>query len=86
LLSDQRDEVYNIANDQLTGSAPLGSVGLEWLGGFAADPPTANSGEVGQLVQAMAGLGGGSGAAQTLNTAALRADTSQQALLTTPHA
>ena len=54
-------EVYDIANNQLTGAAPLGAVGLDWqLGGFAADPPTDNSGDVGQLVQAMAGFGGGS--------------------------
>jgi hypothetical protein len=34
-------EVYDIANNQLTAAAPLGSVGLDWqLGGFAADPPT----------------------------------------------
>ena len=56
---------------------PDGSVGLDWqLGGFAADPPTS------QLVQAMAGFGGG--AADDLNAAALSADTSQQPLLTTP--
>src|SRR5262249_60695621 len=35
-------EVYDIANNQLTGAAPLGAVGLDWqMGGFAADPPTA---------------------------------------------
>jgi hypothetical protein len=29
------------ANNQITGAAPLGSVGLDWqLGGFAVDPPT----------------------------------------------
>jgi hypothetical protein len=39
---------------------------------------------VGQLVQAMAGLGGGSGAADGLHTVALGTDTSQQPLLTTP--
>jgi hypothetical protein len=37
-----------------------------------------------QLVQAMAGFVGGSGAADTLNTAPLGADTSQQTLLTAP--
>jgi hypothetical protein len=36
-----------------------------------------------QLVQAMAGFGGGSGAGDDLN-AGLNADTSQQPLLTTP--
>jgi hypothetical protein len=33
---------------------------------------------------AMAGFGGGSGAAENLNTVALSADASQQTLLTTP--
>src|SRR5262249_2970002 len=37
-----------------------------------------------QLVQAMAGFGGGSGAAHGLNGVALDSDTSQQPLLTTP--
>jgi hypothetical protein len=82
-------EVYDIANNQLTGAAPLGSVGLDWqLGGFAADPPTgsmgSSDGSTSQLVQAMAGFGGSSGAGESLNTAPLGADTSQQALLTTP--
>jgi hypothetical protein len=77
-------EVYDIANNQLTGAAALGSVGLDWQpGGFASDPPTAStasmdsSSQVGQLVQAMAGLGSVSGAAESLNTVALGADTSQ---------
>jgi hypothetical protein len=86
-------EVYDIANNQITGAAPLGSVGVDWqLGGFAADPPTGSMGSSddqpasnAQLVQAMAGFGGGSGAAIS-NTAPLGADTSQQQLLTTPHA
>jgi hypothetical protein len=84
-------EVYDISNNQLTGAAPLGSVGLDWqLGGFAADPPTTSmgsSGSTSQLVQAMAGVGGGSGAAVASNTVTLGADTSQQPLLTaTQHA
>jgi hypothetical protein len=81
-------EVYDIANNQLTGAASLGAVGLDWqLGGFAADPPTGSmgsSGSTSQLVQAMAGFGGGSGAGESLNTAPLSAETSQQPLLTTP--
>jgi hypothetical protein len=85
-------EVYNIANNQLIGAAALGAVGTDWqLGGFAVDPPTAPAGSMGntsdsaQLVQAMAGFGGSSGAAEGLSTAALSAtDTSQQQLLTTP--
>ena len=66
----------------------MGSVGLDWqLGGFAADPATGSMGDstqVSQLVQAMAGFGGGSGAGESSNTAPLGADTSQQTLLTTP--
>jgi hypothetical protein len=81
-------EVYDIANNQLIGAASLGSVGLDWqLGGFAADPPTGSmgsSGSTSQLVQAMAGFGGGSGAAENLSAASLGAETSQQPLLTTP--
>jgi hypothetical protein len=81
-------EVYDIANNQITGAASLGSVGLNWqLGGFASDPPTtsmASSGSTSQLVQAMAGFGGGGGAADASNTVSLGADTSQQPLLTAP--
>src|SRR5262249_58354741 len=74
-------EVYNIANNQITGAAPLGAVGLDWqLGGFAADPAAgatgSSDGSTSQLVQAMAGFGGSSGAAVGLNTAPLPADTS----------
>ena len=83
-------EVYDIANNMITSAASLGAVGLDWqLGGFAVDPPTASSAsmgdtsEVAQLVQAMAGFGGGSGAADGLDIAALDADASQQSLLTT---
>ena len=81
-------EVYDIANNQITGAAPLGTVGLDWqLGGFAADPPTASIGDssqAAQLGQAMAGFGGGRGAAEPLNTPVLNAaDTSQQAFLAT---
>jgi hypothetical protein len=81
-------EVYDIANNQLTGAASLGAVGLDWqLGGFAADPPTASTGssnQAAQLVQAMAGFGGGSGVAESLNSAPIAAETSQQPLLPTP--
>jgi hypothetical protein len=82
-------EVYNIANNQITGAALLGAVGLNWGGGrFAADPPTASAGgsdgSASQLVQAMAGFTGSSGAGESLNTAPLSADTSQQSLLTIP--
>jgi hypothetical protein len=64
---------------------------LEWqVGGIAVDPPTGSSGSMGgssqdaQLVQARAGFGGGSGAADSLNSAPLGAETSQQPLLMTP--
>jgi hypothetical protein len=82
-------QVYNIANNQITGSMPLGTVGTEWqLGGFAPSSPTGSmgisDGSTSQLVQAMAGFGGGSGTGESLNTAALSAETSQQPLLTTP--
>ena len=67
----------------------MGQVGLDWqLGGFAADPPTASmgssDGSTSQLVQAMAGFGGGSGAADGLNSGLVNADTSHQQFLTTP--
>jgi hypothetical protein len=83
-------EVYDIVNNQITTANSLGAVGLDFqVGGFAVDPPTASMGSSdsnSQLVQAMAGFGGGSGAAESLNTAPLGADTSQQPLLTTPRA
>jgi len=75
----------------LSSDSSLGQVGLDWQpGGFAADPPSGAAGGMGgssqvpQLVQAMAGFGGGSGAADGLNAAPLGPDTSQQTLLTTP--
>jgi len=82
-------EVYNITNNQITGAALLGTVGLDWqLGGFAVDPPTgsmgSSDGSTSQLVQAMAGFGGSSGAADGSNAAPLSADMSQQMLLKTP--
>jgi hypothetical protein len=82
-------EAYDIADNQIAGAGPLGSVGLEFqLGGFAADPPSAptggSDGSTSQLVQAMAGFTGSSGAGESLNTAPLGGDTSQPTLLTTP--
>jgi hypothetical protein len=82
-------EAYNITNNQITGAASLGPVGLEWqVGGFAADPAPASTGSAdstSQLVQAMAGFGGG-GAADGSNAPPLNADTSQQTFLTQPQA
>src|SRR5262245_3603685 len=65
-------QVYNIANNQITGSASLGAVGTDWqLGGFAPSSPTGatggSDGATAQLVQAMAGLGGGRCAGERLN-------------------
>jgi hypothetical protein len=85
-------EVFDIANNQITGASLLGAVGLDWqLGGFAVDPPTGSMGGSGgqldptsQLVQAMAGFDAANGAAESLNTVSLGADTSQQPLLTAP--
>ncbi|HET9816155.1 MAG TPA: hypothetical protein VFQ33_10365, partial [Xanthobacteraceae bacterium] len=82
-------QVYNIANNQLTGSASLGAAGLDWqLGGFAGYSASGAMGSsdnsTAQLVQAMAAFGGGSGTADGLNAGLVNADPSQQTLLTTP--
>ena len=81
-------EVYDIVNNQITTANSLGAVGLDFqVGGFAADPATGSMGSsdsTSQLVQAMAGFGGGSGAADGLNTGLASADTSQHPLLTAP--
>ena len=83
-------EVYDIVNNQITTANSLGAVGLNFqVGGFAADPAAASTGNAAstsQLMQAMAGFGGGSGAGDGLNTAPLGADASQQTFLTQPHA
>jgi len=86
-------EVYDIAGNTLIGAGSLGAVGLDWqLGGIAVDPPTGSMGSASQsgtadstsqLVQAMAGCGGG-GAADSSNTTPLGADASQQQFLATP--
>src|SRR5262249_57104959 len=86
-------EVYDIANNQITAAASLGQVGLDWqVGGLAADGPGAPSAamgganQVGQLVQAMASFGAGSGAADGLNVVSPMQESLQQAMLTPPHA
>jgi len=76
-------QVYDIANNQITTAAGMGQIVSDWqLGGFAAASSTAAMGDSSQLVQAIAGFGGG--AAEISNTVALATDTSQQPLLTTP--
>jgi hypothetical protein len=78
-------ELYDIVNNQITSAFNVGAVGLDFqVGGFAVDPPTDNSGDVGQLVQAMAGFG--SDAADESDDISLGDDTSQQQFLTTPQA
>jgi hypothetical protein len=82
-------ELYDIVNNQITSAFNIGAVGLDFQpGGFAADPPTtsmgSSDGSTSQLVQAMAGFGGG--AADDSDSVFLGDDTSQQTLLTTPHA
>jgi hypothetical protein len=81
-------QVYDINHNAITATSSLGAVGLDWqLGGFAPDAlplSTGGSGQVGRLVQAMAGFGGGSGAGESLSAAPLSAEASQQPLLTTP--
>ena len=83
-------EAYDIANNQLTATASLGQVGLDWIvAGFA---PFSSMGSTNvapdstsQLVQAMAGFGGGGGAADSPSTVPLGAETlSQQPLVTIP--
>jgi len=85
--------LYGIQDDKLIPSAtgvpltpppsePIASTSK--VGGIAIDLSGPASGSTSQLVQAMAGFGGGNSAAESLNTAPLGADTSQQTLLTTP--
>jgi probable HAF family extracellular repeat protein len=80
-------EVYDIVNNQITTANSLGTVGLDWsVGGFAVDAPTPAGGFAGgandQLVQAMAGFGGGD-AADDVNDVDVGSD-AQQPFLTTP--
>src|SRR5215831_9416632 len=67
-------------------STPTGSIGSSGAPLDSTSQPAAMDGSTSQLVQAMAGFGGGSGAGEGLNNAPLGADTSQQQFLTTPHA
>jgi hypothetical protein len=81
--------VFDIRDDKLVagGSStflPAGSVPTDWRPAFGGDFLSTSSGSTSQLVQAMAGFDGGSGAAGGLNAAPLGADTSQQSFLTAP--
>jgi hypothetical protein len=70
-------QVYNIANNQITGSASLGRVGLDWeLGGFAAVGST-DSPALAQLVQAMSSFSPEAG--PSLGVTALEAQDAQAA-------
>jgi hypothetical protein len=75
-------EVYDIVNNQITTANSLGSVGLDWsVGGFAADPPTGNSGDVNSCKRwlVLSGMQPMIPIASSLGD-----DTPQQTLLTTP--
>jgi T5SS/PEP-CTERM-associated repeat protein len=75
---------YNASLNAFVGNS-MGAVGAPWaLDGIAADSPSTAGISTAQLVQAIAGFAGGSGASESLSTAPLSADTSQQPLLTTP--
>ena len=67
-------EVYNIAQDRITGAAILGTVGLDWTVDAITSNPAAQGGAISdptknQLTQAMAGFGASNGAAESLNPA-----------------
>jgi hypothetical protein len=66
-----------------------GAAGLDWqfgrFAGYSATGATGSSdNSTAQLVQAMAGFGGGSGAGDGLSAGFANADASQQQFLTTP--
>jgi hypothetical protein len=77
-------EGYVVSNNRVAFANVLGEVGADWqLGGFAADPPITSDGATSQLVQAMAGFGGSSGAGDGSSAGSINPNTSQQSLLTT---
>jgi hypothetical protein len=79
---------YDISNNQITSAAGMGQIAMDWqLGGLAANASasaasTSDATQVSQLVQGIAGFGGG--AAESFNSAPLGADASQQMFLTSP--
>jgi hypothetical protein len=79
-LIGMRSHAYARMRWQLGGFAPTISLPSDFT------QPKGLAGSTAQLVQAMASFGGGSGAGESLNTAALSTETSQQMFLTTPHA
>jgi Lipase (class 3) len=78
---------YNASFNAFAGQS-MGAVGAPWmLDGIAAAPLSGSSAadtSNAQLLQAMAGFGGGNGAADVLNTGLVNTDASQQTLLTMP--
>jgi hypothetical protein len=76
---------FHLFEHRFLDSLPHNHVENGTSGGELPEASSAPISATSQLVQAMAGFGG-SGAADTLNTAPLSAGTSQQTLLTTPHA
>jgi hypothetical protein len=82
-------EVYDIYGNTIISAASVGAVGLNWqVGGIAAASPVGSTaaangqaGATAQLVQAIAGFGGSSGAADALITSPLGEEISQQPLL-----
>ena len=88
MIRNDNPELPVLVNNQITAANSLGSVGLDWsVGGFAVDPPAVSGTFIDisddQLVQAMAGFGGGAG--DDSNSVFLGDDGSQQTFLTTPH-
>jgi glucose/arabinose dehydrogenase len=85
-------QVYTVAGNTIVGTASLGAIGLDWsVGGFARDSAAASSASMGspdgstsQLVQAMAGFGGGNSASDISSAAPSAADSSQQPFLAGP--
>jgi hypothetical protein len=81
---------YDISNNQITSAASMGQIVLDWqLGGFAAESSASGTsmsepGQASQLVQAMAGFGGGSGTAEPLTPLVSNGDPSNQGVLATP--
>jgi hypothetical protein len=85
-------QVYTVAGNTIVGTASLGAIGLDWsVGGFARDSAAASPASMGspdgstsQLVQAMAGFGGGNSASDISSAAPSAADSSQQPFLASP--